>query len=77
MPAAGERTEGVVLVFDGGLWDDPSTIRLAEDELSDWAFVELDQLGGYLPDLQHRRASSALRTLSAGQASYLEDGLPI
>jgi hypothetical protein len=43
------------LVFDGGVIDDPTVLRLPADELSDWEFVEPDRLGDYLPALQTLR----------------------
>ena len=71
------RTEGLVVVFDGGVIENPEEIRLRAEELSDSAFVEPVQLGSYLPALQTRRAVASLRARTSGQAVYLEDGLPL
>jgi len=76
VPADSARTEGLIVVFDGGTIDDPGVLRLPADELSDWAFVAPDQLGDFLPPLQARRAAAGLRAREAGRAVYLEDGQP-
>jgi len=76
VPAARRRTEGLVVVFDGGHVDDPATLVLARDELRSYAFVTPDRLGEYLPALQTRRALAALRARGQGAAIYLEDGHP-
>jgi 8-oxo-dGTP diphosphatase len=72
--ASRSRTEGLILVFDGGVIDDPNVIRLPADELSAWEFVEPDRLVDYLPALQTRRALAALAARAASSAVYLEDG---
>jgi len=72
--ASRARTDGLILVFDGGVIDDPRVLRLPADELSAWEFVEPDRLGDYLPALQTRRAVAALAARTAGSAVYLEDG---
>lgn len=68
------RTEGLIVVFDGGTIEDPSVFRLPADELSAWKFVEPDRLGDYLPALQARRAVAALAARMGAGAVYLEDG---
>ena len=76
VPAAGARTEGLIVVFDGGTIDHGGELRLPPDELSGWAFVEADRLGEYLPDFKARRARAALHARAAGHSVYLEDGRP-
>lgn len=76
VPADRRRTEGLVLVFDGGQVDDPAALVLARDELRSYAFVTPDRLGEFLPGLQTRRALAALRARGQGAAVYLEDGHP-
>jgi 8-oxo-dGTP pyrophosphatase MutT (NUDIX family) len=71
------RTEGLIVVFDGGTIEDPSVFQLPADELSAWKFVEPDRLGDYLPALQARRAVAALAARMGGGAVYLEDGWDI
>lgn len=72
-PARG-RTEGMIVVFDGGTITDPTILRLPPDELSDHAFVEPAQLHRYLPALQTRRAIAALHASATGHTAYLENG---
>lgn len=76
VPADGRRTEGLIVVFDGGQVDDPATLVLARDELRSYAFVAADRLGEFLPALQTRRALAALRARGEGATVYLEDGHP-
>lgn len=74
VPAAGRRTEGLVVVFDGGQVDDPTALVLARDELRSYAFVVPDRLGQFLPELQTRRALAALRARAERATVYLENG---
>jgi 8-oxo-dGTP pyrophosphatase MutT (NUDIX family) len=74
--ARADRTEGLILVFDGGAIDDPGRLRLPPAELSDWAFVEPARLGDYLPPRKVRRAEAGLRARASGRAVYLENGRP-
>jgi 8-oxo-dGTP pyrophosphatase MutT (NUDIX family) len=74
VPASAHRTEGLIVVFDGGTLADGADLRLPPDELSEWAFVPPEQLADYLPELQTRRAVAALAARAAGHAVYLEDG---
>jgi 8-oxo-dGTP diphosphatase len=76
VPAGEARTEGLIVVFDGGTLADTGQLRLPADELSDWAFVEPDHIAQYLPALQARRAQAALLARARGNAMYLEDGCP-
>jgi len=76
VPAKGERTEGLIVVFDGGTIDDPACLRLPPEELSDWAFVDPARLGDYLPPRKVRRARAGLRARADGRAIYLENGRP-
>jgi 8-oxo-dGTP pyrophosphatase MutT (NUDIX family) len=74
VPAGEGRTEGLIVVFDGGVLADPGHLRLPADELSDWAFVEPHRVARCLPALQARRTQAALRSRATGRAIYLEDG---
>jgi 8-oxo-dGTP pyrophosphatase MutT (NUDIX family) len=76
VPAKGARTEGLIVVFDGGTIDDPACLRLPPEELSAWAFVEPDRLADYLPARKVRRARAALRARAERRATYLENGRP-
>jgi 8-oxo-dGTP pyrophosphatase MutT (NUDIX family) len=68
------RTDGMIVVFDGGIVNDPATLRLPPEELSDHAFVAAALLDQYLPALQARRAIAALHARATGRTTYLEDG---
>jgi len=74
--AGGDRSEGLIVVFDGGAIDDPACLRLPADELSDWAFVAPARLADYLPPRKARRARAGLRARADRRAIYLEDGHP-
>lgn len=76
VPADAIRTEGVIIVFDGGTIDGSAGFELPADELSDWAFVEPDRLDDYLPGLLARRARAAIAARATGRAVYLESGSP-
>jgi 8-oxo-dGTP pyrophosphatase MutT (NUDIX family) len=74
--AKGDRTEGLIVVFDGGTIEDPACLRLPPEELSDWAFVQPARLGDYLPARKVRRACAGLRARAERRAIYLENGHP-
>ena len=76
VPARGTRSEGVIMVFDGGAIDDPGALRLPAEELSEWAFVDVGRLADYLPARKARRARAALRARATAGVSYLENGRP-
>lgn len=76
VPARATRSEGVIMVFDGGAIDDPAALRLPADELSEWAFVDSERLADYLPARKARRARAALLARARAGASYLENGRP-
>lgn len=70
------RTEGLVVVFDGGTLPTENPITLPPAELEAHAFVHPDQLADHLPALQARRAHAALLARHHQQTVYLEDGRP-
>jgi 8-oxo-dGTP diphosphatase len=77
-PPDGVRPRAIVhFVFDGGVLDDHVPIRLQEDELDGYLFVEPGELAGYLPAFLTARANAALAGRAAGAAVYLPqfDGL--
>jgi 8-oxo-dGTP pyrophosphatase MutT (NUDIX family) len=71
VPATPERTEGLILVFDGGPLTpiDTAAIQLPADELAAWRFAALDQLPG--------RITACLVARTTGETAYLEDGTPL
>lgn len=74
VPGRRVRSEGLIVVFDGGTLEDTAALRLPADELSEWAFVEPRRLAEYLPARKARRAEAALAAREAATASYLENG---
>lgn len=73
VPPEGDRTEGVMLVYDGGLL--PSTgIRLPPDELRSWAWCDPATATKRLSPLLARRVSAACRARQENVTVYLEDG---
>ena len=76
LPAQPPKTEGLMMIFDGGMIDEGplARIELLAEELSEAQFVEGSQLGAFLPDFMARRVSVALRMAMTGESIYLEWG---
>ncbi|HEX6077919.1 MAG TPA: NUDIX hydrolase [Micromonosporaceae bacterium] len=74
-PRAG-RTEGVMVVYDGGLLDVTRTgeIHLPAEELRGWAWSTLAEAQQRLSPLLARRAGAALEAVTGGETVYLENG---
>jgi hypothetical protein len=70
-PRAG-RTDGLMVVFDGGRLSGP--VRLAETELRSWAWCDPDEAARRLLPLLARRTAAALQAARTGTTAYLEDG---
>lgn len=70
-----DRTESVMLVYDGGVLPDPSTVRLPPDELRSFRFVEPGDLDVLLSERLARRARAALRALADGVLVEMEHGV--
>ena len=70
------RTEGLMLVFDGGVLTPAQTgqIRLPADELRGWAWCTEREAAERLSELLARRVTAAARARAEGTMSYLEDG---
>ena len=68
----GVRTKPIVhFVFDGGVLADDVPIRLQEDELDEYRFVDPAALDDYLPLIISTRVAAALRGRNAGVTAYL------
>ena len=68
----GERPRSVVhFVFDGGALADDVPIRLQEEELDEYRFVETADLDDYLPPLISARVAAAVRSRDTGTTAYL------
>jgi ADP-ribose pyrophosphatase YjhB (NUDIX family) len=76
VPPRPDRTEGLMLVFDGGVLTPEQTaqIRLPAEELRAWAWCTEREAGERLSDLLARRINAA-RSARAGRTTvYLENG---
>nr|WP_203771446.1 NUDIX hydrolase [Actinoplanes nipponensis] len=72
VPPRDGRTDGLMLVFDGGRCDGPA--RLAATELRGWAWSDPDEAAQRLRPLLARRAAAARQAVRTGVTAYLEDG---
>ena len=61
----------VHFVFDGGPLADDVPIRLQEEELDEYRFVETADLDDYLPPLISARVAAAVRGRDTGMTAYL------
>jgi 8-oxo-dGTP pyrophosphatase MutT (NUDIX family) len=76
VPPRPDRTEGLMLVFDGGVLTAEQTarIRLPVEELRSWAWCTAHEAGERLSELLARRVAAAVRARSEGTSAYLENG---
>ncbi|WP_436532015.1 NUDIX domain-containing protein [Actinoplanes sp. HUAS TT8] len=76
VPPRPDRTEGLMLVFDGGTLtpDQAGQIRVPADELRGWAWCTEREAAERLPALLNRRITAALRARAGNAIAYLEDG---
>lgn len=76
VPPRPDRTEGLMLVFDGGVLTPPQIehIRLPADELRSWAWCTEQEAGERLSELLARRITAAVRARADGTVVYLENG---
>ena|GEM_PF-206011 len=74
VPVTTRRTEGLIVVFDGGTLPAGTPLTLPPAELEAYAFVHPNRLADRLPALQARRAVAALLARRHRQTVYLEDG---
>ncbi|HET6478572.1 MAG TPA: NUDIX hydrolase [Actinoplanes sp.] len=76
VPPRPGRTEGLMLVFDGGVLTLAQTeqIRLPADELRSWAWCTELEAGERLSELLTRRITAAVRARAEGTVVYLENG---
>ena len=77
LPVRPPKTEGVMILFDGGVLTDAVTRRfvLPADELMAWRFFARSEVGQVLPEHVVRRLRLAIDLLATGgPAEYLEHG---
>jgi 8-oxo-dGTP diphosphatase len=79
VPPRPDRTEGVMLIFDGGRLTAGHTddIRLPAAELRGWAWSSPADADRLLSAPLARRAAAARAALAGGTTAYLEDGHPV
>ncbi|WP_322755386.1 hypothetical protein [Frankia sp. Cas3] len=71
-----ERTEGLIVVFDGGRLTsaDAAGIQLPAEELADWTFAAIDQLPALMAPLFARRVAACLAARAVGRSDRLPGG---
>ncbi|WP_433832842.1 NUDIX domain-containing protein [Actinoplanes sp. CA-015351] len=76
VPPRPGRTEGLMMLFDGGelTAEQAAQIRLPAEELRSWAWCTEGEAGERLSELLARRIDAAVRARAEGVAVYLEDG---
>jgi 8-oxo-dGTP pyrophosphatase MutT (NUDIX family) len=74
-----DRTEGLMLVFDGGVLSDVDVagISVPAEELRGWAFRDVIGAQQCLSPLLARRVCAAVRARRQGTVAYLEQGSPM
>lgn len=79
VPPRGPRTEGLMVVFDGGVLSakEADTIELPADELRGWAFCTAAEAAQRLSPLLGRRVAECVAARGTGRPVYLENGSPI
>jgi 8-oxo-dGTP pyrophosphatase MutT (NUDIX family) len=73
VPPTPRRTEGLIVVFDGGRLtsEEAADIRLPPDELAEWRFMSPGQLSQVMEPLLARRAEACLANRASNACVYL------
>jgi len=76
VPPRPDRTEGLMMVYDGGILTPEQTaqIRLPAEELRSWAWCTAQEANERLSQLLARRIAAATRARTEGTTAYLENG---
>lgn len=76
VPPQEGRTEGLMMIFDGGLVppDVAAEISVPAEELRGWAFCSPQEAAVRLSPLLSRRVSACMAARATGAVAYLEDG---
>ncbi len=76
VPPRPDRTEGLMVIFDGGLLSerDAAAVIVPSEELRGFAFCTADEAAHRLSPLLARRVAACVASRSAGRAAYLENG---
>jgi 8-oxo-dGTP diphosphatase len=71
-PPEGVRPRAIVhFIFDGGVLEEDAPIRVQEEELDGYRFVEPGELAGYLPAFLAARVRAALLGRETGAPVYV------
>lgn len=77
LPVVDERPRPIItFMWDGGVIDDPSRIRLQAEELDDARFCPWEDAAGLLPDLTAPRVAAAREARERGRTIYLPGPRP-
>ncbi|MQA05876.1 MAG: NUDIX domain-containing protein [Streptosporangiales bacterium] len=78
VPTEPPRTEGLMLIFDGGPLAEHETaaIRLPDDELKSWRWVDRDDVRSLASARTASRILACFAARRAGETVYLEAGRP-
>ena len=79
VPPSADRSEGLMLVFDGGILSraEVGNIWLPVVELRSYAFCALEEAAGRLSQPMTRRITACLEARMTGTVAVLEDGRPV
>ncbi len=79
VPPRPDRTEGLMLIFDGGPLgaEETARIQLPADELRSWAWCSPEEAAARLTEPLARRVAAAVRARAEGTSFYLENGFPV
>jgi 8-oxo-dGTP pyrophosphatase MutT (NUDIX family) len=79
VPPQPNRTEGLMMLFDGGILTPSQTaqIRLPPDELRSWAWCSEQEAGERLSELLARRVAAAVQARAEDGVVYLENGFVV
>ncbi|MFF0378427.1 NUDIX domain-containing protein [Actinoplanes missouriensis] len=79
VPPRPGRTEGVMMLFDGGTLtpEQAARIRVPAEELRGWAWCTEPEAAERLSGLLARRIGAAVRARAENTAVYLENGFPV
>lgn len=75
-PPAQDNSEGLLMIYDGGVLtpDQTARIRLSFAELRQWAWCTQEDVIALLPETLARRVIAAVRARLDGVSYYLENG---
>ncbi|MEU7146255.1 NUDIX hydrolase [Nocardia sp. NPDC046473] len=79
VPSGRYPTDGVMLVFDGGVLsaEQAEAIALPAQELRSWAWCDAAAAAALLPAVLDKRVAAANRARAEGITAYLEDGFVV